>query len=225
MIRKNLMLEENKYIEQYHTAINNLMDENNIELILYPLINLILQIIEIEIKSLIAEVYYDTQTMKEFKIDNTHDLEKLVENSELKKYYEDINDFENIFGEYKKNILYFYNILGENSFLNSRYPIERTKNKITVKNKDIDLNEFKEKWLSYCEIYQLIMKIYIAYSLSNAIHYLKDINKSKEEIEIFKIKYVNESLEEAEEIDKITVYIFLEKFMKRDKYIDYKYVQ
>lgn len=225
MIRKNLMLEENKYIEQYHTAINNLMDENNIELILYPLINLILQIIEIEIKSLIAEVYYDTQTMKEFKIDNTHDLEKLVENSELKKYYEDINDFENIFGEYKKNILYFYNILGENSFLNSRYPIERTKNKIIVKNKDIDLNEFKEKWLSYCEIYQLIIKIYIAYSLSNAIHYLKDINKSKEEIEIFKIKYVNESLEEAEEIDKITVYIFLEKFMKRDKYIDYKYVQ
>ena len=225
MIKKYIMLEENEYIEQYHTAIYELMNGNDIHAFLYPLINLIHQVIEIEVKSLIAESYYDKLTMKELKIDNTHDLKRLIENNTLRKYYEDIEEFEQIFDIYKRDILYFYSILGNNGFLNSRYPIERNENEITTKNKDININEFYNRWTSYCENYRILLKLYVAYSIFNTVCYLRTKGLRDYEIEKIKVDAINESTEGLEENEKNLIYLFIDKFIIRNKYIDFNYVQ
>ena len=54
MLKKDLLLEENKYIEQYHKSIFKLMDNSDISNYEYPLINLVHQTIENGLKYLIA---------------------------------------------------------------------------------------------------------------------------------------------------------------------------
>ena len=199
MLNIQLMNEENKYIEQYRKAIFRLMDENDIEFVLFPLVNLIHQVIENEIKSLISEAYFDIKTSKELKIDNTHDLKALTEHNTLKKYYYGIEHFEKIFEKYKEDILYFYNILGQDTFLNSRYPIQRTKNEITIKNTKINVREFYRRWGSYSENYRMMIMIYMTYSFSNTITYFKNNGKSEEEINNYKIEVIKKTLESLDE--------------------------
>lgn len=223
MVNKKLLLEENSYIEQYHQAIFKLMDKSDISKYTYPLINLIHQTIENEIKSLIAESYYDEKTYKELKIDNTHNLKSLIENENLKKYYDGIEDFIKIFDEYKEVVLYFSNILGKNTFLNSRYAIKTDKNEITLK-EEIDYNAVYSNWTKYSELYSKIYLMYISYSFSNTIIYFKNKGKTDDELELIKIEIINEMREEFDETYCATIYIFMDKYIARNKYVDYKYV-
>lgn len=223
MVNKKLLLEENSYIEQYHQAIFKLMDKSDISKYTYPLINLIHQTIENEIKSLIAESYYDEKTYKELKIDNTHNLKSLIENENLKKYYDGIEDFIKIFNEYKEVVLYFSNILGKNTFLNSRYAIKTDKNEITLK-EEIDYNAVYSNWTKYSELYSKIYLMYISYSFSNTIIYFKNKGKTDDELELIKIEIINEMREEFDETYCAIIYNFMDKYIARNKYVDYKYV-
>ncbi len=223
MVNKKLLLEENCYIEQYHQAIFKLMDKSDISRYTYPLINLIHQTIENEIKSLIAESYYDEKTYKELNIDNTHNLKKLIENENLKKYYDEIDDFIEIFNEYKKVVLYFSNILGKNTFLNSRYAIEKDKNETTLKS-EVDYNDVYSNWTKYSELYSKIYLMYISYSFSNTVIYFKNKGKTEYELELIKMEMINKMKKEFDEAYCAILYIFMDKYIARNKYIDYKYV-
>lgn len=223
MLKKDLLLEENKYIEQYHKSIFKLMDNSDISNYEYPLINLVHQTIENELKYLIAESYYNEQTYKELNIHNTHNLDELLDRNELKKYYEGVVEFENIFKKFKEKVLYFGNVLGKNTFLNSRYAIEIKVNKKTCK-KQINYDEFYDNWSRYSELYRYMMFLYVSYSYSNSIIYFKKQGMSNEELNLLQFSMVKELENELNETEQVLIYTWIDKFVKRNKYYDEKYV-
>lgn len=223
MLKKELLLEENKYIEQYHKSIFKLMDKSDISNYEYPLINLVHQTIENELKYLIAESNYNEQTYKDLNIHNTHCLDDLLLRDELKKYYEGIEDFERIFGEFKEKVHYFGNVLGKNTFLNSRYAIETKINKRTYK-KTINYDEFYENWARYSELYRYMMFLYVSYSYSNSIIYFRNQKMSEEELNLLQLTMVKKLGTELNKIEQVLIYTWIDKFVKRNKYYDEKYV-
>lgn len=128
-----LMKEFVLYDFQYREAIYKLMNNSNPEEYIYPLLALIHQMLENELKMSIIESTNNRKSLRELKIENTHDLKRLVEREEFRIYYDEIYEFEEIYIQYKNLILYFYEILGKDTFLNSRYPIERMENFVTKK--------------------------------------------------------------------------------------------
>ncbi len=222
--------EYDKYHNQYISAIYWLLDANpNIKKMIYPLSNLIHQLIENEIKMYIAEQHIGTRTYEDFHIENTHKIDNLLNHSEFKKYYDGIDICEEIFSQYRDAALYFYNILGDNTFEKSRYPIKGKEKKIPKK-EDVDFNELYNKWTEYCILSQKMMIIYMAYCLSNLIIKLKVEHKVKNELEENKLisDVVEKSLEgitqESMESEKKELYSFIKLFVKRNKYYDEKYV-
>jgi len=230
-MKLDLFDEFSKYDYQYTFAIFRLLDQNpNIMDMILPLTNLIHQKIENEIKMYISEPHINEQTFKELKIDNTHKIRQLLEREELKKYYDDINICEKYYKKYKKNVLYFYEILGEDSFLNSRYPIEINQNTITIK-KAVDLDELYKNWTEYCEIAEKLTFMYIAYGSSNYIIYLKKENQihNEQEEDIYIKKIIEESFMQLEYInledEKYEIFKLIKEYVKRDKYFDMSYVR
>lgn len=222
--------EYDKYHNQYISAVYWLLNSNpNIKKMIYPLSNLIHQLIENEIKMYIAESHVNKKTYKDFGIDNTHNIDKLLNHLELKKYYDGIDICEKIFTKYKNVALYFYNILGDNTFENSRYYIKKNEKKIPKK-KMVDFNELYEKWTEYCILSQKMMIIYSAYCSSNSIIKLKSENKVKSEIEENKLindiveKSFEDIAQEWIENEKQEMYCFIKLFIKRNNYYDEKYV-
>lgn len=66
----------------------------------------------------------------------------------------------------------------------------------------------------------------MAYSFSNTIIYFKNKGKNNNELENLK-KYMIEEMKEAtfnNEFDTNTLRIFIEEFVNRNKYVDFKYV-
>ena len=126
--------EYDKYCCQYNSTIFRLLD-NNIDVLnmIYPLSNLIHQRIENELKIFIVEPHVNGNTYKSCKVERTHNLDFLLSHENLKKFYDEIEICEKCFEEYKKSILYFYKVLGENTFEKSRYPIEKERAEITNK--------------------------------------------------------------------------------------------
>ena len=126
--------EYDKYCCQYNSTIFRLLD-NNIDVLnmIYPLSNLIHQRIENELKIFIVETNVNRNTYKSCKVERTHNLDFLLSHENLKKFYDEIEICEKCFEEYKKSILYFYKVLGENTFEKSRYPIEKERAEITNK--------------------------------------------------------------------------------------------
>lgn len=225
-----LFKEFDKYDFQYEQAIYKLLDNNpHINDMILPVVNLIYQKIEIEIKFLIAEPHIRKETFKELGISNTHDLKSLFDREELKKYYEDIDVCEHYYNEYKDNVLYFYEIMGKQSFLNSRYPIETNKNEITLKN-NIDISELYQRWTRYCLVYSKIIQIYIAYSSFNIIVYLKKLGIINDEIEeensinqLIEEYYSDYPIDDYQEERKES-YSLIKLFIKRNKYFDDSYI-
>jgi hypothetical protein len=81
-----------KYHQQYSSAIYRLLDGNpDVENMIYPISNLIHQLIENEIKLFIAESHVSEKTYKDFGIGNEHDIDSLLNHIELKKYYDEID--------------------------------------------------------------------------------------------------------------------------------------
>lgn len=223
MSKIELILEENKYIEQYSKAIFKLMNNSDISDYEYPLINLIHQRIEIELKYLIAESYYNEKTYKNLKINNTHNLDELVERDELKKYYDKIEELEIIFKEYREIVHYFGNILGENTFLNSRYSIETFDNRITRKEK-INHNELYKKWTRFSELSGILNIIYVAYSFSNTIIHYKKQGTLEEELKKTQDYMVKSVIENGDIKSYNLIYNLINKFVTRNEYYDEKYI-
>lgn len=218
-----LFLEDCKYVEQYGNAIFRLMNNSDISNYELPLINLIHQLIENELKSLIAESWYNEKTYKELGISNEHNLSRLIDRDELKKYYIKIEELEEIFKNFREMVLYFDTVLGENTFLNSRYAIQTKKNENTIKNK-FDYNEFYSNWSEYCETYRCLIIAYSAYSFSNTILYKKKQKYSEHELLNLKIDILNEMLEESDEESIKTLNYLIDKFVERNEYYDEKYI-
>lgn len=222
MYRKNIYNEGTKYMEQYHRAIYKLMNNDNGLKYIYPLISLIHQTIENELKLLIIEPEYDSKTFHEEKIDNTHDLRLLLNHTKFKTLYDEIEEFEIIFNEFSKLIEYFYNIFGKNTFLNSRYPIEKKRNKITKKN-EVDINELYSNWNKYSLLLDEIQIMNNAYINSNIFIYLKDKGNTKEEMEKYEKKIFDiDGLDEEAKQKHIN---YMRKYINRNKYFDIKYVK
>lgn len=217
------MIEENKYMEQYGKAIFKLMDCSDISQYEYPLINLVHQLIENQVKSLIAESWYCEKTYTELGINNEHSLLKLINRNELKKYYDGIEIFEKIFQEFKEKVLYFYNILGDNTFLNSRYAIEVKCNNETLKKK-FNHDEFYSNWFRYSELYSCMMIMYTAYSYSNTILYFMKKNYNIQKLVNIKLQILQEmsSVSDKESLKLLDEWI--DKFVERNKYYDEKYI-
>lgn len=226
----NLYDEYDKYHNQYISAVYRLLDANpDVENMIYPLSNLIHQLIENEIKIYIAEPHVSKKTYKDFDIGNKHEIDYLLKHPELKKYYDEIDMCEKCFKEYKKVTLYFYEILGEGTFENSRYPIKSKERRITKKKK-VDFALLYTKWTDYCVLSQRMMIIYSAYCSSNTVLKLKMenkiINESQENRVIDEIVSAafNGTDEKILDNEKEELYYFIKLFVKRNKYYDEKYV-
>ena len=129
----DLILEESKFITQYCLAVSELLNNKNNTKFIYPIINLIHQTIELELKSLIVDNHINNKTYYDLEISNEHNLENLIKHNSIKKYYEDIIEIECEFTALNKCIQYFYKLLGDNTFQKSQYAIEKKQNIISEK--------------------------------------------------------------------------------------------
>lgn len=226
----DLLDEFNKYNFQYSFAIYRLLDNNpNIMNMILPLTNLIYQKIENEIKLYISEPHMNNKTFEELKISNTHQLQNLLNREELKKYYEGIKECEEYYNNYKNSVVYFYEILGKESFLNSRYPIQRKENEITIK-KEVDFDELYKKWTEYSIASGKVAVMYMAYCSSNTIIYLRNEEQFNSEVE--EDKYISKIIEESFssykginlEKEKEELFMLIKAFANRNKYYDSSYI-
>ena len=216
--------------QHYSSAIYRLLDGNpDVGNMIYPISNLIHQLIENEIKFFIAESHVREKTYKDFGIGNEHDIDSLLNHIELKKYYDEIDMCKRCFDEYKKVVLYFHKILGEDTFMNSRYPIKSKERRIPKK-KEVDFNLLYSKWTDYSVLSQKMMIIYCAYCSSNSVIKYKNDNKVENEImeNIIIDKIVENTFADiAKEFldnEKEELYYFIKMFVKRNSYYDEKYV-
>lgn len=214
----NIAIEEINYLEQYNKAISKLMDGVNEKEYIYPLINLIHQLIELDIKSYIAESMYNQKTYQKLRIDNCHDLKRLIENEQLKKYYNNISEFEDFFKKFSETVLYFSQVLGNQTFLNSRYYLKKDINEVTLK-KNVDISEFSNKWIQYREMSNTMGLMYIAFINAMIVLYL-DRNNLKEEIDEFIQKIINSFKEDAnmEEDSLKRIIYYMKKYITRNEY-------
>ena len=164
--RTNLLLEESKFITQYILATTELLKSNNNNKIIYPIINLMHQTLELELKSLIVDNHIDSKTYYDLGISNEHNLESLIKHDSIKKYYENIVEIECEFTALNKCIVYFSQLLGDNTFQKSRYAIEKKQN-IISKRKAIDFEELKKQWFIYSILSTKLHLIHIAYYIVN----------------------------------------------------------
>ncbi len=165
-LRINLILEESKFITQYTIATTELLKSSNNSEIIYPIINLIHQTLELDLKSLIVDNHIDSKTYTDLGISNEHNLENLIKHDSIKKYYENIIEIECEFTALNKCIMYFSQLLGDNTFQKSRYAIERNQN-IISKRKKLDFKELRRQWSIYSILSAKIHLIHIAYYLVN----------------------------------------------------------
>lgn len=219
------------YKNQYQNAIYRLLDKNaNIKNMIYPIALLIHQMIENDLKFLVVEPHISGKSFKEYKVDNTHNLKLIFEKNELKKYYDEIDLCNQIFDEYKSSILYFFELLGEDTFLKSRYPFEKETNSISLKN-NVNVDDLYDIWGKYCIANVKVILVYIAYCSSNVILFLKkngnlinDVQELKVIDEIANDMFSELDIESMDFENQLLKELILQ-FVKRNKYYDINYVQ
>lgn len=69
-----------------------------------------------------------------------------------------------------------------------------------------------------------MMFLYVSYSYSNSIIYFKKQKMSEEELNLLQFSMVKELETEVSEIEQVLIYLWIDKFVKRNKYYDEKYV-
>ena len=229
-VKFDLFNEYYSYKMQYHNAINLLLKSGDLSNYIYPITLLIYQLIENDLKFFIVEPHISGMSFKDFKIENTHNLEMIFKKEELRKYYDEIDICSEIFHEYENCILFFFKLLGEDTFLKSRYPFEKEINEITKK-EFVDFENLRYNWTNYCFINTKIVFIYIAYCSSNSILYLKNVNviRDSNDENLYIDSIVNETFSEYENSIFVDQKEFFKdlifKFVERNKYYDVNYVQ
>ena len=168
----NLILEDSKFITQYRLAVLELLKSKNSIKFIYPIINLIHQTIELELKNLIMNNYNESRSLKELQLVSTkHPLYVLIEHSNIKLYYDGIPEIECEFTALNKCVHYFSELLGDNTYQKCRYAIDKEKNVIS-KRKKIDFEELKKQWNIYSLLSAKIHLIHMAYSIVNDMQLL-----------------------------------------------------
>ena len=75
----DLILEDSKFITQYRLAVLELLKSKNSINFIYPIINLIHQTIELELKNLIMNNYNESRSLKELQsVSTKHSLVALI---------------------------------------------------------------------------------------------------------------------------------------------------
>lgn len=179
----DLILEEGRFISQYRLAATELLNSSNNSQFIYPIINLIHQTIELELKNLIMNNHNENRSYKELKIVSTkHLLDTLVKNTNIRQYYENIPEIECEFTALNKCVQYFYKLLGEDTFQKSRYAINKDSNTI-YERKPINFQELKEQWNIYSLLSMKIHIIHIAYHIVNMIHLIDNSSNNGDSYE------------------------------------------
>lgn len=141
MKKEDISAEFRLYEFQYEEAIHNLLYSNNLNVVYIPLMNLVVQYLENFLKKIYGEFYFMESTPKTLKIDNLHDLTKLLDNikSRYSKYLE-ISTLKIAIDGIENFIKYAENIFGKNLLINTRYAIKNNEFDITSENVKFDLN-------------------------------------------------------------------------------------
>lgn len=141
MEKEDISAEFRLYEFQYEEAIHNLLYSNNLNVVYIPLMNLVVQYLENFLKKIYGEFYFMESTPKTLKIDNLHDLTKLLDNikSRYNKYLE-ISTLKVAIDGIENFIKYAENIFGKNLLINTRYAIKNNEFGIASKNVKFDLN-------------------------------------------------------------------------------------
>lgn len=141
MKKEDISAEFRLYEFQYEKAIHNLLYSNNLNVVYIPLMNLVVQYLENFLKKIYGEFYFMESTPKALKIDNLHDLTKLLDNikSRYNKYLE-ISTLKIAIDGIENFIKYAENIFGKNLLINTRYAIKNNEFDIASENVKFDLN-------------------------------------------------------------------------------------
>lgn len=174
--------------------ISILIKPDKLDEYILPLINLIHQYIEICLKDFILDYDMGNFTAVDMKID-THDLKKLVEDEFFcKKNFKNIKYFNDNYSLLKDSVLYFYELLGRNTFLNSRYPVLKNENSVSITKINIDKIEFVKKYHQFITSLMAIILVFCAEKLIMCVAfqtYINEANGIKEKYETTVNNFLN----------------------------------
>lgn len=187
-----------EYKKQYVSLIMVVLNSNNFEEYIIPCINLIYQFIENELKAFILEFYsnedWNTISMKI----STHNIKKLSEDEFFcKKEFKEIEFFKDLYLKVCKSINYFYNLLGNNTFFKSRYPVEKVKNKKSFNKIIVNKLEFKKNFLNFITCMDYINLVYSSYLLFKSFLLRNRFENKKIE------EYIKESFDKLNNDNKL----------------------
>lgn len=135
-----------EYIQEYLLAIRSLMDSNDLELILFPILNLSHSLLELIVKQIYLEIDEYSKSINDLGIGH-HSVLEIVKDKDFKywgiefhiineKIYKLILAIAKYFDKYKFEL--------KSLSFSSRYPIDKKSNSIKIKIDDIDLPELQK---------------------------------------------------------------------------------
>lgn len=209
------------YQKQYYNAIDTLIKTNKSDISL-PLINLIYQFIENDLKSFIVEYDLHPGSAKSLQISH-HDIKILVEEELFLGFFNKHEKFKKIYREYKNEILYFYSLLGKYTFLNSRYPVKSNKQEISTSIKNVKIDLIIKHWDNYIKCLTKVHFVLSINYLYQAIIYEKKVYNSDIETLVFNYVKKNLKIKKINSYDNLNFNFILDIIInKEDKeYIGY----
>lgn len=200
----------NMYQEQYLNAIE-ILTESKIDKHYLPIINLICQYIENDLKQFIIEydIYPDSASDMEVQ---HHNLKKLVEDEFFVKKFLRKQKFMNYYNLYKKEVLYFSNVLGKTTFLNSRYAIKSNKQEKSINISEINIEEIIIHWKKYKKS---LAKVYYVMGINYYVDAINITNSFKQQLDE---KSIYDNLKEIlnkDKIDKKAIFDIIDIIKKR----------
>ena len=165
MKKEDISAQFRLYEFQYEEAIQVLLHSERLNFVYIPLMNLVIQYLENFLKKIYGEFYFMESTPKSLKIDNMHDLSKLLEYIKIKynKYLE-IKILKSALDGIEDFIKYAESIFGKNLLINARYALKNDEFGIVSENVTIHINckELK-KYILYLKDSIALLRIFYKY--------------------------------------------------------------
>lgn len=165
MKKEDISAQFRLYEFQYEEAIQALLHSERLNFVYIPLMNLVIQYLENFLKKIYGEFYFMESTPKSLKIDNMHDLSKLLEYIKIKydKYLE-IKILKSALDGIEDFIKYAESIFGKNLLINTRYALKNAEFGIVSENVTIHINckELK-KYILYLKDSIALLRIFYKY--------------------------------------------------------------
>lgn len=158
----NLLKGTFQYSIQYYNAISLLIKHNNISEIIFPLVNLIHQYIENEIKCVVLEFYEEDCHYKPKDL-ITHDLDRLLKILLTRKsILNETEVYKNNLNNLRDAINYFYSVFDKQVFIKSRYPVDRNTNTLSFIKITFLQKEFIKTWDTIVKVFHNFKLLCIA---------------------------------------------------------------